>query len=301
MRNVPLKCQTTLATAAFILSTAAGMPASAQSLRPLETETAVVLPSGATQISLGTSYFRNRRFPHFTKTGVVDSQNLFTAPELEVRIGAGDWVEFQLRYALIYLDETRTETRGTINSEEFGGGDAELFTKIRFVRESEQVPAIGAQFGIKLPNANRRQRLGTDETDFELQILASKDFGPVAAHLNGGIQILGNPGDLDGAENKADNGQDDLFVFSLAAVTAPLLPEQTGSYSIRGLVSIDGKEGSRFNNNGLLVAGGLQVTRSDWTLYSGFSAGLSGAAEDYGFRLGLTYAFELERLRGLFD
>ncbi len=301
MRNVPLKWQRTLATAVFILATAASMPAVAQSLRPLETETAVVLPSGATQISLGTSYFRNRRFPHFTKTGVLDSQDLFTAPELEVRIGAGDWVEFQLRYALIYLDETRTQMGDTINSEEFGGGDAELFTKIRFVREGEQMPAIGAQFGIKLPNANRKKRLGTDETDFELQLLASKDFGPVAAHFNVGIQILGNPGDLDGDGNKADNGQDDPFVFSLAAVTAPILPEQTGAYAIRGLLSIDGKEGSRFDNDGFLVAGGLQVTRSDWTLYSGLSAGLSGATEDFGFRLGLTYAFELERLRGLFD
>lgn len=294
MRIVPSSYLAALAVA--ILSLAAG-PAGAQTLRPLETETAAVLPSGTTQISLGTSYFRNRRYPHFTPKGFLDSQNFFTAPELEVRIGAGDWVELQLRYELRSIDESRSD--GT-DSDQFGGGDAEIFTKIRFLREGDCVPAIGAMFGIKLPNASRDDRLGTDETDFEIQLMASKDFGPIAAHFNVGLQILGNPGALDGSDNSG-SGQDDPFIFSLAAVTAPLLPQHTGAYAIRGLLSFDGAEGSRFDNDGYRFAGGFQVTRSAWTLYGGMSAGVSGAAEDVGARLGLTYAFELERLRGLFD
>jgi hypothetical protein len=294
MRIVPSSHLAALAVAILLLATG---PAGAQTLRPLETETAAVLPSGTTQISLGTSYFRNRRYPHFTPSGFLDSQDFFTAPELEVRVGAGDWVEFQLRYELRAIDENRSD--GT-DSNQFGGGDAEIFTKIRFLREGDRIPAIGAMFGIKLPNASRDDRLGTDETDFEVQLMASKDFGPVAAHFNVGLQILGNPGPLDGSGDSG-SGQDDPFIFSLAAVTAPLLPEHTGAYSIRGLLAFDGAEGSRFDNDGYRFAGGFQVTRSDWTVYGGVSAGISGAAEDVGARLGVTYAFELERLRGLFD
>ncbi len=260
-----------------------------------------MLPSGNTQISLGFSYFRNRRFPHFTAKHYLDSQDLFTAPELEIRIGAGDWVEFQLRYEALYVDESRSDGS---NSSNFGTGDAEIFAKIRFLREGDWknwMPAFGAQFGVKLPNASRTDRLGTDETDFEIQLLASKDFGPVTAHFNAGLQILGNPGDLDGSKDAAGSGQDDPFVFSLAAVSAPMLQEYTGPYAIRGLFSFDGTAGSRFDNDGYLFAGGLQITRSDWTVYTGISAGTGGAAEDVGARLGVTYAFELERLSGLFD
>ena len=281
----------------MVLLAAAG-GSSAQTLRPLETETAVVLPSGTTQIALGTTYLRNRRWPAFTAPGFNRSQDLVSAPEIEIRIGAGDWVEIQLRYEFLYLDEQRS-AGGSFDT--FGGGDAEIFTKVRFTLEREWLPATGARFGVKLPNADRSDRLGTDETDFDIAVLASKTFGPITAHLNLGLQILGNPGELDGDPTQSGSGQDDPFTFSLAAVTQPLLAEQTGPYALRGLLAFDLKEGSRFDNDGAAFNGGLQLTRSAWTVYGGASGGVSGAAEDFGLRLGVIYAFELERLRGLFD
>ena len=39
------------------------------------------------------------------------------------------------------------------------------------------IPAIGLRFGVKLPNANKDDHLGTDETDFFIQALGSKRFG----------------------------------------------------------------------------------------------------------------------------
>ena len=297
MLNVP-KQLNQLALATAMVGMLCQSPVAGQTLRPLETETGALLPSGTTQISLGTSYLRNSRFPAFTKPGVVRSQDLFSAPELEIRIGAGDWVEIQLRYEFLYLDEGRGD--GT-SHDQFGGGDAEFFTKIRFVRESGiGSPRSERAFGVKLPNANSANLLGTDETDFEIAILGSKDFGPVAAHVNLGLQILGNPGQLRGEVEPAA-GQDDPFIYSLALVSQPLKLQPDSPYSIRGLLSIDGKEASRFDNNRTSVSAGFQVTRAAWTLYAGASAGLSGAAEDVGARFGLTYAFELERLRGLFD
>lgn len=297
MSLVPVRLLAACA-AVFAAAIAAAAPAGAQSLRPLETETATVLPSGATQIILGTSYFNDQRWPAFTPKGFLRSQDLLTAPELEVRVGAGDWVEIQLRYELLYVDERRADGG---ESDEFGGGDAEFFTKLRFLREDGWIPALGARLGVKLPNASREDRLGTDETDFEIAVLGSKMLGPVTVHLNAGLRILGNPGPLDGDPNQSGSGQDDPFVFSLAAVSQPLCTAQTGAYSLRALLAVDGAEGSRFDNDGWSVNGGLQVTRAAWTLYGGASGGLAGAAEDYGLRLGVIYAFELDRLRGLFD
>ncbi len=288
MRLVPKS-----ATIVLAISISLASALQAQTLRPLETESAVLLPSGATQISIGTSYSRNGRFPAFTAPDFLRSQDLVTAPEVEIRIGAGGWAEIQVRYEFLYLDE---QLRSGKSSDQFGGGDAELFTKVRFLRERENVPALGAIFGVKLPNADRGDRLGTDETDFSLLLLASKEVGPVTAHLNLGLEILGNPGKLNGDLDESGSGQDDPFNYSLALVSRPLFPSAAGPYDIRLLGSIEGKEGSRFDNDGNTVRLGTQVTRSGWTFYAGASAGLSGATEDFGLRGGLTYAFELERL-----
>ncbi len=268
---------------------------SAQTLRPIYTESALTLPSGEVQISLGTSYFRDRRFPHFTERGFLRSQDLITAPELEVRIGAGDWAEILLSYDFLYLDEKRSDGS---SADSYGGGDARIFTKVRFLREGETVPALGARFGVKLPNADRVDRLGTDETDFEISVLASKDFGPLAAHVNLGLQILGNPGPLNGRADVSDSGQDDPFIYSLALVTQPLLGGGSDRVDLRALVSVDGKEGSRFANDGSAVRAGVQATFGAWMAYAGASAGLSGASEDFGGRLGLTYRFALDFWRG---
>lgn len=279
-----------------LLATGSAVPA--QTLRPLETETAVVLPSGTMQIALGTTYLRNRRFPAFTDPGFLESQNLVSAPEIEMRVGAGDWVEIQLRYQFLYLDEQRSNGE---SFDKYGSGDAEIFTKVRFLREREWLPALGARFGVKLPNANRDDRLGTDETDFDIAVLATKTFGPITAHVNLGLQILGNPGELAGDETGSASGQDDPITFSLGAVTKPLCSELLGPYELRGMFAFDWKTASRFANDFTRVGGGFQVTRSAWTVYTGATGGLGGAAEDYGLRLGVIYALELERLRGLFD
>ena len=62
-----------------------------------------------------------------------------------------------------------------------------------------------------------------------------------------------------------------------------------------------GQTGSRFDNDASALRVGTQVTHGGFTLYAGASAGLSGAAEDYGVMGGVLYAFEVERLAALFD
>jgi hypothetical protein len=271
---------------------------SAQSLRPLATEDAAVLPSGHTQFTLGTSYFRNRRWPAFTPTGFLSSQDVVTAPELEARIGAGGWVEIQIQYDLIYLDEEHHD--GGSHSK-FGTGDARLFTKVHLVGERKWWPDLGIRFGVKLPNANRVDRLGTDEADFEIAALASKNLGPATVHANLGVQILGNPGALNGDPDESASGQDDLFLYSIGVASNPLFTAHTGPYTARLLAEIRGLAGSRFDNDGAAARLGLQVQRDAWTVYFGGSAGLMEAAEKYGVLGGVIYAFDLARLAAFFE
>jgi hypothetical protein len=280
-----------LAIVALLLTNAT--VSTAEWLAPLTLETAATIPSGEIDLGLGISYFRDRRFPPFTAAGYIQSQHLISAPELGFRAAVGDWVEIQASYEFIGNDEDTLDG----HHDNYGGGDARLFTKIYAVRERTWLPAMGFRFGTKLPNASSSDRLGTDELDFFLQWLGSKQLGPLAAHLNLGIALLDNPG----FNGSASGGQDDLFTYVVGLVSPTLAINRAATWGIRALGEAAGQTGSRFDNDANDLRVGTQVTHGGFTLYAGASAGLSGAAEDYGVMGGVLYAFEVERLAALFD
>jgi hypothetical protein len=271
-------------------------PSLAGSLLPLQSEHAAPLPSGTVELATGASYVRNLRFPAFTPAGAIREQDLISGPEMALRLGAGDWAEIQASFEFIALDERTVAGE----NDPYGGGDARLHTKVRLLREKKYRPALGLRFGTKLPNADRDDRLGTDETDFDVQALASKDFGPAAAHVNLGIAILGNPGPVIGAPTRSSDGQDDLFSYSVALASRPLAVGLPGDASLRLVGEVIGLAGSRrdFDNDRSAARAGVQIECGGLTLYGGASAGLMSASEDYGFRLGLIYALDLRRLFG---
>jgi hypothetical protein len=275
--------------AALAISTAAF----AESLLPLETEEAKPLPSGTVEMVAGMSYFRNLRFPAFTAAGVIHEQDLIEGPEIAFRVGAGDWAEVQASYEFISIDEDTIAG----HHDKYGGGDARLHTKVRLLREQGYWPGLGIRFGTKLPNASKDDRLGTDEIDFDIEALVSKDFGPVSTHVNLGIALLGNPGPVLGAPNRSGNGQDDLFTYSVA-LASRRFSLGFADTSVRLLAEAVGLAGSRgdFDNDRSAGRVGLQVAHGNFTAYAGGSFGFVTASEDYGFSLGLVYALDLWRL-----
>jgi hypothetical protein len=287
-----IRCSAILAAAAFL--SLAGVPARAASLLPLRTETAAPLPSGILELAIGTSYFHNLRFPMFTPRGAIREQDLVSAPEMALRVGVGDWVEIQASYELLYLDERNVEESHT----EFGGGDARLFTKVRLFREGERIPGFALRFGTKLPNANKDDRLGTDETDFAIEALASKDFGIVATHLNLGILIAGNPGPEPGARNRNSDGQDDLFTYSVGLASRPFGSSDPAGARVRLVAEVQGLAGSHrdFDNDRAAARFGGRLEFGALALYSGVSVGLESGSEDVGASAGLLYAFDLGAL-----
>jgi hypothetical protein len=266
----------------------APVAALAASLQPLVTEEAKTLPSGTAEASLGVSYSNDLRFPAFTPPGALRRQTLVEGPQVGFRIGAGDWAEFQASYETIYLDEQAAN--GQTNTQ-FGSGDARFFTKIHLVGETERFPGLGMRFGTKLPDATRSSRLGTDDTDFGADTLVSKDFGPVAAHVNLGILLLGNSGPTIGHSFKA-GGQDDLFDYNIAVVSKPLGASATGATALRVMAELNGFTGSRFGNDRNAMRFGLQMARGAGTIYLGASAGLVTASENIGASAGFIYTFE---------
>jgi len=262
--------------------------ARAESLLPLQTETAAALPHGHAEASLGIEYYRNRRFPEFTPADSIDSQDLFSLPGVDLNLGLGNWVELQASFEMLYLDE---DLAGSDSDSAYGAGDARLFTKLYLLEDREMWPAAGLRFGTKLPNASVDDRLGTDETDFLIAVLASKDFGIASAHVNLGLAILGNPGPTAPTAKPFDSdGQDDLFTWNIAGASGSIKLSETTS--IRLLAGFAGQEGSRFGNDRAAFRGGAQVGWGSWTLYAGMSAGLVTASEDVGAFGGAIYSFE---------
>jgi len=269
-------------------------PLRAEWLAPLEAETAETLGGGTAEIGFGASYFNDARYPPFTPRGEIKWQSLTAVPELAFRVAPADVVEIQASYELLALDEN-TVSGGKHST--YGGGDARLFTKIWAVTERTWIPATGVRFGVKLPNASKSDRLGTDETDFIIQVLGSKRFADWATHLNLGIAILGNPG----FAGESSDGQDDLFTYDLAVVSPPFGAPPAEGWSVRGLMEVMGATGSRFDNDFTEIRGGPQVMWGGWTLYFGASGSLDGAAARYGLTTGAFYRFELERVASLFE
>lgn len=274
---------------AALVALAGGMAAvHADSMLPLQTETAAALAHGHAEAVLGVDYFRDRRFPLFTPEGAIESQDLVSLPRIGLNLGLGDWLEVQASFEMLYLDE---ELSGGDSDSHYGAGDARLFSKLYLLKERELAPAAAIRFGTKLPNASVDDRLGTDETDFLIEALASKDFGIVAGHVNLGLAILGNPGPTAPTAQPFDSdGQDDLFTWSVAGTSRALVVAE--AVSLRLLAEFGGQEGSRFDNDRAAFRGGVQLACGSWRVYTGASAGLITASENVGAMGGVIYDFE---------
>lgn len=263
------------------------------SLVPLQTRQAGLVGDGQAELTFGFSYLRDERFPFFTTPAALRSQNRIHLPQLSARFGIGDRVEIEAQHELIYLDETTADGK---DNWQYGTGDARIHTKVRVWVERGERPAVSVRFGTKLPNASRTDRLGTDQTDFDIAALISKDLGPISFHSNLGILLLGNPGSSPSPGQFDATGQDDLFLYSFAVASRPLpLPLLSGP-PLRVLAEVNGLAGSRFGNDRTKAVAGLQVGSGSWQWYAGASVGLNTASENVGASVGLLYRFDLGHL-----
>ncbi len=133
----------------------------------------------------------------------------------------------------------------------------------------------------KLPNADDGRDFGTDEADNYIDLLLSKDYGAVSAHLNLGVAILGAPG--------AQEGQDDLLRYAAGLRFA--IGERAAF-----LVGVQGMDlGQSANQRGAVQAGlRIPLGRAVWDI--GGSVGYVDRSEEWGLRTGVSLPVTMPRL-----
>lgn len=267
-------------------------PGGAEVLFPLTTEDARPLRGGLAAASVGVSYFHNLLFPYFTPPGLIERQDLVAVPEIGFRIGAGNWVELQASFPMLYLDEVGVS--GETNRQ-YGPGDVSLYTKVRILDDGSRWPALGVRFGTQLPNAIRADRLGTDEMNFIGDVLASYRIGPVWTHLNLGMTLLTIPSPQP-YDTFTSEGQDDLFVYHFAAVSPWWGEVEPGAAQVRLLGEVAGSTGSRFDNDRADVRAGTQVQWEEAILFAGISTGIVEDSETIGAYVGFSYFIDFAEL-----
>jgi hypothetical protein len=235
----------------------------AETLRPLVTEDANVLPQGQVDLKLSIEYIHNY-VPEFSNGH--DHGDLYELPRMGANIGVSNNVEVQMDWAVLKIHSDLHD--------EYGPGDPRIFTKINVFKEDGNMPAMGVRFGIKIPSADDKKGLGDNRFDFYAQGLISKGFGSVTAHANLGFALLDN--------TSTNFGQDDLFTYGFAVVV-PVIDK----FDIAG--EVVGQLGSKTNNDKILARIGVRYTIEDITLDGSIAAGLDKDTEDYRVGAGLTY------------
>ncbi|PLX81501.1 MAG: hypothetical protein C0616_04160 [Desulfuromonas sp.] len=252
--------------ALFLAPTLAPL-AEATSLDPLTIEDATLLPLNRGEFRLGFAYKDNK--PNLFQENNLNRKEM-TSPGLSLRLGLAERVELLLRYRLVYAEDD-------VYGSNYGSGDLEISTKIRLLQEDLSTPAVALLLTTKLPNGDSDKNLGSDETDFGFDLLATRNYASFSLFSALGMRLLGEP----------DGGQDDKLHYALG-VRVPLLEQR-----LDFLTGVEGVEiGRHFNRRGVFQAG-LQYIFSSATFDIGGTVGYRAESEDWSVRAGLTTWFEL--------
>jgi hypothetical protein len=241
----------------------------AASLEPLGLQDARLLHGGSGEFRLGLAYSRN--LPNqFQEQG--SHRRLTEIPALSLNLGLADRVEGQLQFSVLRLQEDGRNS-------DWDSGDLTIAFKVGLNRPRAEGTVAALRVATKLPNADNQDNFGTDETDFQTDILISRAMGPVEGHLNLGFAILG-----DSRPNQ--QGQADMLHYAVG-LRLPLRPQ-----SLHLLLSAEGLAvGSKLNRRGAL-RGGLQVALGSCLWDLGGSVGYLERSEDWSVRSGLTGRFD---------
>jgi hypothetical protein len=145
--------------------------------RPLITEDIDITPAGSFQISVGTEFLQNAKFPlsglkgDLTRVGVIVSRiGLASNVEIQVEGSVRNFLAINSSQAPapIPLDINKNSTSDT--------GDFIISTKIKINEETKNIPAFGFKLGVQLPNSNQAKGIGTNQINAFGKILFQKKF-----------------------------------------------------------------------------------------------------------------------------
>ncbi|MBI4484105.1 MAG: hypothetical protein HY652_14610 [Acidobacteria bacterium] len=193
--------------------------------RPLQTEDPDTLPAGSVRLQFGFEFLQDAEFALSGLKG-----DLTRIGVLGAHVGLAPRVEFQVTGTLQNFLNVERQAKAFVVPAFSGNdtsdvGDFSLWTKIKLFEEKPTSPSVGFRFGAKLPNANVRNGLASDETDFFALLIFGKHLGPVHTFANLGLAILGDP--------VSRSSQDDQTVYGIAAML-PLGSRWTALAELQG-------------------------------------------------------------------
>lgn len=200
-------------------------------------------------------------------------RRLSELPSLNLNLGLGERVEGQLHYSYLHLKK-----KGRSN--QWGSGDLTVGLKVRLCQESPRLPAMALRLATKLPSASFQDDFGTNQFDFFMDFLASRNYSKVSTYLNLGLAILGEP-------RRGFSGQDDSVRYAVG-VQKPLI-----SNRLHGLLSVEGMAGNQSIKHRCSLKAGIQMFVGKWMWDLGGSVGLHSRSENWGVRTGPTLPFTL--------
>jgi hypothetical protein len=245
-------------------------PVVAETLAPLQTQSTQTLKAGEVEFGLAIAYRHDTTFP-FTRASEQPERDELEIPRLNANFGLADRAEFQIAYTYLSIDENSPGV-----GKETGSGDARFFTKVRLIDQKGWRPDIGFRAGAKLPNADDKERLGTDETDVLLDVLFGRRDGRLMTAMNLGLSILGEPGTSE---------QDDVLTYG-AATLFQIIDSVDLAAEIHG-IAISNK-----NNDAASFLGAVRYHWKPVSLYLGASVGLTVRAEAFGIVGGITWSHQ---------
>jgi hypothetical protein len=220
------------------------------------------------EIDLAAEYRNKATFP-YTKASEQPERTEFEAPRMGLNIGLADNAELQFDYAYLFIDEAEPGV-----GDEAGSGDARFFTKWRIFDQAKWLPDLAIHLGAKLPNADDKGRLGTDQADAFFSLLIGRHFAHLDTAINLGFGILGSP---------RPSTQDDVLTYGVAVIYKPW-EKLDFAAEFHGVTDStdDRNEESSFR-------GAIRYPLGPVRLYIGGLAGLASRSPNFGVIGGLTW------------
>jgi hypothetical protein len=255
--------------------------------RPLQTDDAETLPVGRVRASVGAEFLQSQRY---TLSGLQG--DLIRLGVTAIHVGVGEYAEFQISGVLqdVLSISSRTEpvVPPTISGDSTNAfGNLILGTKLKFVGEKGNRPAIAFKFAVELPNTNQATGLGNDETEFYSSLLFKKHLGRSQILGELGFAILGSP--------IAAARQADPLTYGIAAI----VPVHRSLNLVAEINGRQGPHGRIGNENKSQVRAGIQFRTGAIRWDLGGVAGLTHYDPKSGIVVGVTYEFQAFRRKAL--
>lgn len=226
--------------------------------RPLTTDDAWTVEKGKFQLEAGFDATRQ------------DNHDRELGPSVTLSYGLFERMDLGLGSGYIFLDPKEGER-------ENGLADTELKAKYRLFDEKDWIPAFAISGTLKIPTARESKGLGSGQADFGINAIATRNISKrLALHLNLGYTFIG--------ENHVDNELN----YSLGCQFTV-----TEKWALVGeVVGVNNLNGRKGDDPFSALIGAYYLITDNIVWDAGIETGMSKAAPDFRFTMGLTLLFK---------